>query len=387
MMPFTDDFVRRERFGKEFTADIDVFVCEKCMSVQTLHNVDVDDYYESYEYSVGDSPLAKSFMWSLAQRLKKAYYPYTDGKKVLEIGSSDGEQLLAFKETGCKVLGYEPSTVLCEMSEKKGVPAVQGLFTTQSTNLLPPDFKEVDVLMLSYTFDHLPDPLSFLDAARSILNKKDGLLVVEIHDFKKIIERQEYCLFEHEHSIYLTEKTVQNICQLSNLVVIDYDLIPEVERRANSLIFIATPVGSEFASQATGARTSEEFSDINFYKKIGLNIKQGIQNLEAFINQCSFRNQKLVGYGAGGRGVMTLAAMKNANLLAYVVDKRFKDEGFFLPKTGIPIYPTSRLSSEPPDQILVFSFGYMKEIQKELATLGYQAHQFHSLVDILAGRF
>jgi ubiquinone/menaquinone biosynthesis C-methylase UbiE len=386
-MPFTDDFVRPQKFGQEFRADINVYVCEECLSVQTQHDVDVEDYYEDYQYSVGDSTLAKSFMRTLAYSLKKKYYPDSDGRKVLEVGSSDGEQLLAFKETGCQVLGYEPSSLLCEMSEKKGAPTVQGLFTSDSTKLLPPNFKEVDVVMLSYTFDHLPDPISFLHTVTSILNKKDGLLVVEIHNLEKIIERQEFCLFEHEHSIYLTEKTVKNICHAAKLAVIDFDLVPENERRANSLIFIATPAGSDLASQAAKARTPEKFSDINFYQQIGQNIEQGIENLDRFVNQRVSGHQKLVGYGAGGRGVMTLAAMKNATLLAYVVDKRPKGNNLLMPKSGLPIYPISQLSIEPADQILVFSFGYMKEIQQELSTLGYQPHQFHSLIDVLAGRF
>jgi ubiquinone/menaquinone biosynthesis C-methylase UbiE len=386
-MPFTDDFVRPDKFGLEFRADINVFVCEECMTVQTQHDVDVADYYKDYQYSVGDSTLAKDFMRTMAQKLKKTFYPHTDGKKVLEVGSSDGEQLLAFKETGCQVIGYEPSSLLCEMSEEKGIPAIQGLFTSDSTKLLPPNFKEVDIVMLSYTFDHLPDPISFLHTAASILNKKDGLLVIEIHNLEKIIERQEFCLFEHEHSIYLTEKTVHKICQAANLVIIDFDLIPEVERRANSLIFIATPVGSDLASQAIKARTPEKFSDINFYKQIGQSIEQGINNLDDFVNQCVSKHEKLVGYGAGGRGVMTLAAMKNASLLAYVVDKRPKGDGLLMPKTGLPIFSISQLVTEPADQILVFSFGYMKEIQKELASFGYQPHQFHSLIDVLAGRF
>ena len=38
------------------------------------------------------------------------------------------------------------------------------------------------------------------------------------------------------------------------------------------------------------------------------------------------------------------------------------------------------------DKILVFSFGYMKEIQAELAAFGYQPEQFYSLLDVLAGK-
>ena len=386
-MPFTDDFVSNERKGTEFRADIDIFVCEKCLTAQTQHDVDVTDYYEDYQYSVGDSTLAQGFMKTLAVRLKEAYYPMSEGKKVLEVGSSDGAQLLAFKDTGFDVLGYEPSSVLCEMAEKKGVPTIQGLFTSESVAMLPPEFKEADVVMLSYTFDHLPDPISFLKTTASILNKQEGLLVVEIHNLEKIIDRQEYCLFEHEHSIYLTEQTVQNICKVAGLVVIDFDLVPEAERRANSLIFIATPETSRFSDKAIIPRTPKEFSDLDFYNKVGENIRRGINNLEKFVDQITSNNKKLIGYGAGGRGVMTLAAMQNAHKLAYVVDKKPKGLSLFMPKSRLPVYAIEHLKFEPADEIIVFSFGYMKEIQKELSTMGYKPEQFHSLIDVLAGRY
>jgi SAM-dependent methyltransferase len=245
-MPFTDDFISYSKLGNEFRADIDIFVCECCLTAQTQHDIYIADYYEDYQYSVGDSKTAGRFMQLLAERLQSAYYPDIKGKNVLEIGSSDGQQLLAFKQTGCNVLGYEPSSFLCEAAEKKGIPSIQGLFTKESISLLPEDFREVDVVMLSYTFDHLPDPMAFLAAIRTILNKSDGLVVIEVHNLEKIIERQEYCLFEHEHTIYLTEDTAQKMCQMAGMVIIDFDLIPENDRRANSLIFVATPIGSPY---------------------------------------------------------------------------------------------------------------------------------------------
>ena len=386
-MPFTDNFVTSEGWGSEFKEDIDIFVCKNCFTAQTQHNVDVDVYYEDYQYAVGDSALARKFMRSLAERLKKAYYPSSSKKKVLEIGSGDGEQLIAFKETNCRVLGYEPSSILCEISESKGVPTIQGLFNAASIEMLPPDFLDVDVIMLSYTFDHLPDPVAFLKSASDILNKNEGLLVVEIHNLEKIFERQEYCLFEHEHSIYLTEQTVVQLCQSAGLVVIDFDLIPESERRANSLIFIASPSSGKFASKEVQPRTSSAFSDLAFYDSVGSNIQSGIKNLEEFVDRMSSKGKKLIGYGAGGRGVMTLAAMRNAGKLLYVIDKKPKAIGLLMPKTGLPVYPIEHLNIEPVDEILVFSFGYMKEIQAELSVFGYKPHQFHSLLDVLAGRF
>src|SRR5260221_1431697 len=65
-MPLTDDFIPKEKFGQEFRHDIDVFVCEKCLTAQTQHNVDMGDYYEDYQYAVGGSQTASRFMRLLA---------------------------------------------------------------------------------------------------------------------------------------------------------------------------------------------------------------------------------------------------------------------------------------------------------------------------------
>lgn len=386
-MPFTDDFISPDALGSEFRADINVFICTSCLSAQTQHDVDVGDYYEDYQYSVGGSSTASRFMRILAENTVARFPASSDSRKVLEVGSGDGEQLVAFKNTGCRVLGYEPSSVLCKVAEAKGIPTIQGLFTADSIHQLPDEFKEVDVVMLSYTFDHLPDPRAFTAAARAILNKDHGLLIVEIHNLEKIIERQEYCLFEHEHSIYLTEASVAKLCGLEGLTVIDFDLVPEADRRANSLIFVATPNESRLAANLATPSTPDAFNHLDHYSLIGANITSAIQNLDRFVDQMTANGKTLAGYGAGGRGVMTLAAMRSAPKLKYLVDKKPKRPGLVAPKSGVPLVSLDELASNPVDAILVFSFGYIDEIRREVSALGYQPNQFYSLLDVLAGRF
>jgi 2-polyprenyl-3-methyl-5-hydroxy-6-metoxy-1,4-benzoquinol methylase len=388
-MPLTDDFVPKEKFGTDFRHDIDVFLCEQCHTAQTQHNVDMGDYYEDYQYAVGGSQTASRFMRLLAGNVISKYFDgKKKGKRVLEVGSGDGVQLLAFKELGCDVLGYEPSSSLTRAAESIGIPTIQGLFTPDSAQKLPAPFKHTDVVMLSYTFDHLPQPREFVGATKSILNPETGLLVVEIHDLQKIFERQEYCLFEHEHTIYLTTAAVIALCAREGMTVIDFDLVPEADRRANSLIFVATPNGSRHAKKFSAAKSSvpAEFNDFAFYERQAQLIQRGIANLDAFVARVTDSGKTIAGYGAGGRGVMTLAAMKSASKLKYLVDKKPKRDGLVVPKSGIPLVGLPALKEKPVDKILVFSFGYMKEIQAELAAFGYRPEQFHSLLDVLAGK-
>lgn len=382
-MPFTDDFIEENKKGTEFLYPINIYYCKDCNTVQTQHDVAVDEYYEDYQYSVGESAFATEFMNGIAKEVLSKYFANASNIKVLEIGSGDGGQLVPFKNSGCKVLGYEPSSFLVEVAAQKGVPSVQGLFNEAAIPNLPDDFKDVDIILLSYTFDHIPDPIDFLNAVHKILNKERGILIIENHDLQKIFERKEYCLFEHEHSIYLTKQTAISLAKQNGMEVIDFDVLPENKRRANSLVFVMTKQGSDFSNQAINKFDLPQYKDTNFYTEQASLIYKGINNFETYINNAVLQGKKLAGYGAGGRGVMTLAALNNAGKLEYLVDKKPKKENVFSPKSHLPVYKINHLSTERVDEVIVFSFGYMEEIKADLIKLGYRENQIISMLKIL----
>ena len=382
-MPFTDDFVKKEEIGTEFLYPIKIYYCKDCDTVQTQHDVAVEEYYEDYQYSVGESAFASNFMNSIAGKLCSTYFPDTNDIKVLEVGSGDGGQLLPFKKLGCKVLGYEPSSALVKVAADKGIPSVQGLFDENAIDNLPDDFKEVNIILLSYTFDHIPDPIGFLNAVKKILNKQNGILVIENHDLEKIFERQEYCLFEHEHSIYLTKSTAISLAKRNGFEVVEFDVLPEEHRRANSLIFVMALSKSDYSKNAIDEYSLLEYNQPNFYHTQANKIYEGIENFERYIDKIIDSGKTIAGYGAGGRGIMTLAALSNAARLKYIVDKKPKSNNVYAPKFHLPVYEINQLAKEPVDEVIVFSFGYMEEIKKDLMNMGYTENQISSMIDVL----
>ncbi len=382
-MPLTDDFVPQSMFGSEFRCDLNLYVCEDCATVQTRHDVSGQEYYKDYRYSVAGSATASRFMRLLAESVvRRCGTADPARRRILEIGSGDGSQLLAFKQLGWQVLGYEPSAILAQSAEQRGVPTIRGHFDLSFKPELPNDFHTVDVLLLSYTFDHLAHPREFLAAARSLLRPDSGILVVEVHNLEDIFKRREYCLFEHEHTIYLTAASAASLAAREGFKVLDYDPVPGNERRANSLIFVATPQG---ADQSRPAVLPLEPAKAGFYERQAALIQQGIANLDCFVDHIAASGGTIAGYGAGGRGVMTLASMQSAAKVSYLVDRRFDRPGLVAPKSGVPVSGLSKLKESPVDKILVFSYGYMDEIRSELAAYGYKPDQFHSLIDVMAG--
>jgi hypothetical protein len=271
-------------------------------------------------------------------------------------------------------------------TELRGIATITGLFDAQAVSRIPPTSLPLDIVFLSYTFDHLPRPVQFLCDIRNVLKPDTGVVVIEIHDLDLILQRKEYCLFEHEHTIYLSRTTFSRILNACGFEVVTFDLVPSALKRANSLLVAARyrphlcNPGIEHMRFVDGYVREVDAVSVRMRE-----IDSAISRLDAFVSDIVAKGGHVAGYGAGGRGVMTLAGMKSASSISYVVDRKPKLVGGILPKSGVPLYEINRLSQDPVSMVLVFSFGYMDEIQHALAEFGYDKTRIVSMLDVIRG--
>ncbi|HWI73011.1 MAG TPA: class I SAM-dependent methyltransferase [Baekduia sp.] len=383
--PFTDDFVMPEHAREEFSAPLSVAVCRSCWTAQTRHDVDVSDYYRDYNYSVAASGFAQRFMARLAEETL-ARYGFGDGARVLEVGSGDGAQLAHFLQRGARVLGFEPSADLCAASRAAGVDVAQMLFAADTIDAIPAQLRPADVVVLTYTFDHLPEPLPFLEAVRTVLDPARGVLVIEVHDLEQIMARRETCLFEHEHSIYLTSHSFRALLERAGFTLLTTELLPEAERRGNSLLVVAAPSGTEHAADPLPA-LSRDFGAWETYAGFGAEVESGHAALRDWVRARRAAGERVAGWGAGGRGVMTLAYTGlGPDDVAYLVDRNPHAHGYLAPGTHVPVVAPEHLDAEPVDHLIVFSYGYFDEIAAQVRDELGSDPQLVSVLDLLAGR-
>jgi len=372
-MPLTDDFISIENPHTEYLEDIEIYQCGNCDLVQNPVNFDYQEYYQEYQYSSGHSDFTKTFMKEYAKKVTEIYKNQNDHtpSSVIEIGSGDGEQLKFFDRMNFdSILGIEPSKSLANQSKKNGVPVIESLFTKNLIKEL--DNVKFDICISSYTFDHVPDPKDYLEAAYNILSE-NGILAFEIHDIDDIYYRSEWCLFEHEHTIYMNKDASVRLLQKCGFEVVSINPLDNDLVRANSLIVVA----KKFKNNQSQF-VKESNSLVGSYYDIMERIEKTASLIDSWISTIP-NDEELIGWGVGGRGVMTLALLNNSDKFKAIFDSKYNSNKLLTPKTRIPICGSESLNRYSDSWVLIFSFGYSKEITEDLLRYGFSRDKILSL--------
>lgn len=381
--PLADNILDSPDDPREVLARYQAHWCADCRTAQNLTDFDWSSYYGAYDYTVSTSGFARAFMEQLAESVI-ARYGLSPGASVVELGSGDGYQLDCFRRRGLRVFGYEPGRGLAEAARQRGVATTTALFKTETLGEIPADLRPVSVFLSSYTFDHLPDPLGALRAMRSVLAPRDGLVIIEVHDLEQIIARREACLLCHEHTIYLSRESLGRLMARAGLKLISVDLVPDAQRRGNSLLAVGVPDESPRQPELPPNAALAALDRWETYERFGGEVAAAHAGLAEYVQQRVQAGQRVAGYGASARAISTLAlAGLSAAEVEFVCDANPALHGRFLPRSHVPIRPPAALLDEPIDEVIVFAYGYMDEIRTALQAFTARGGRLVSLLDLL----
>lgn len=383
-VPFFDEVVPAQNAGREFVAPMDVYWCADCMSAQSLHDVDIDDYYRGYAYVASSSAFARRYMQYLSDYAFKHFF-LKSGDRVIDIGSADGFQLQCFLAKGAQVLGFEPAGNLAEMSHANGIPVRNELFTDDSTKSLSDEFQIVQAVVLLHTFDHLLDPGPILVDIARILDPERGVLLLEIHDLEQILEKRETALFGHEHAIYLHKASLARLLKRHGFDVIDIDFVPAEFCRGSSMTVAAALTGSLHSPVTVEDPDTSFLDQWSTYESFQAKVDLSFTRLREYIQDSHRRGERVAGYGGWGRGVTTMAmAGLTSNDLVYVLDRNPALFGCVTPGTHIPIQSPNLLDAADVREVIVFNYAYLDEIRDELAGFVGDGGLITSVLDVIA---
>ena len=344
MVALAGGFLKPEQFKAEKKYPLRLCYCLKCHAVQLADRVEPDVMFREYFYFSSANETIRRHFREYAGDVIEKFHP----KTVIEIGCNDGVLLTPLRDAGVRVIGVDPSTTV-----PKGPDIINDYFTPDIARKLG----KVDVVIANNVFAHISD-IHTATVAVSQAMKDDGVFIMEAHYLGDMINDLQYDWIYHEHIYYYSLLSLENHLAMHGLKVFD---VKHVQTHGGSMRYYICKDDRATSQAVIALRHNEKSVGLDQWGTyIGFSdrIKQHRKEIMALS-----QGSKIVGYGASGRAN---ALIQYCGLdVAYIVDDAPAKHGYYTPGTHIPIYSREKLETDKPDQIVVFAWSYLEEIQSK----------------------
>jgi hypothetical protein len=234
-------------------------------------------------------------------------------------------------ELGYTVHGYDPAYEGTD-------PRIVKEYYSRDT-VAQQSFEKADLIILRHVLEHISHPLPFLQSIAEA-NDYQGLLYIEVPDFRWIVEKNAFYDVFFEHCNYFT--------------------LPALTCLFSDVLDAGTFFGDQYCyviARLADLRPPE----MNPHQLSSLPALQFSECVSAWWSLVS--SSSFVVWGAGAKGATFLREIDPAReTISAVVDINPKKQGKYMPKTAHPIISPETLQGMPVSGIIVMNENYLEEI-------------------------
>lgn len=336
--------------------------CKKCNHVQLHSLVNPKNMFDNYLYLSSASSTLEKHLSSIPRSINKVK-KIKKNDLVVDIGSNDGTLLKGYKKFKARTLGIEPAKNLVKFYKNKKIILVNDYFNIKTAKSIKKKYGAAKIITATNVFPHLQDLKSFAAAVNILLEEK-GVLLIEAHYLKNLLNDVAFDTIYHEHTSYWSINAVQQYFRMNNLELFHVDQLPihhgqircwvskkNIRKVTNSL---KRQISVEKKQKICG-----DSSLLNF-KKRTLNIKKNLNN---FIKKIKKKNEILAGYGAPAKATTLTSFLDiTADKINFIVDKNPLKQKKFMPGSRIPIYSPDYINKYKPKYLFNFAWNFLDEI-------------------------
>jgi SAM-dependent methyltransferase len=327
--------LEKENVSKDKPLDLKVYLCSQCGFVQ-LSSLLMPNYYDDYLMTVSHSQQMRDYQHSQASTFIKKFNLY--GKKVIEVGCGDGNYLSTLIDLGVNAFGVEPSSKFRNIALAKRLNIFEGYVDSQ----LPIPESPYDAFVTRQVLEHIDNVHEFLQGIRLSLST-DAVGLIEVPSIEQSIEKGRFYDFFSDHVNYFSVRTLSYALERNGFLVLD------IQRGMNGEYLQAYVKVDSLIDQS------------NLQESVNI-LTQDIHQL---LSQADRDHKKVAVWGAGAKGLSSLAISQVFNV-EYVIDSDNFKHGLFTPVTHLPIVPPQKLLESPVDIVIITAMAYLDEIVKEL---------------------
>jgi hypothetical protein len=199
-----------------------------------------------------------------------------------------------------------------------------------------------DAVVARQVLEHVPDPNDFVAGMWALL-KPAGVGLVEVPALEQAIENDRFFDFFPDHLSYFSSVALTNLFSRNGFVVVQVNRVMDGEY--NEVWFKKNPR-----------------PDLENVQKAAQSIAGAFRD---FLGQEHAAGRKTAIWGAGAKGVLTLA-MVDTSSVAYLIDLDPVKKDRYTPVSHLQVSSPERLLTEPVDTVIITALAYKDEITRDL---------------------
>lgn len=283
---------------------------------------------------------------------------------IVDIGSNDATLLKAYRTSGLRRIGIDPTGKKFAEHYPSAVALVPDFFSAE--NFRSVERRNARIVTSIAMFYDLEAPIQFAREVESIL-ADDGVWHFEQSYMPSMLRLNSYDTICHEHLEYYSLGVVQRILEEAGLRIVDVvmnavnggSFAVTATKAKNQSVKSNLPVvewllGQESRMSLNGPRPYRDFEERVFRHR---------EDLTRLLGKLNADGKKILGYGASTKGNVVLQfcglTAKDIPAIAEVNREKF---GHVTPGTHIPIISESEAKAMKPDYFLALPWHFKEGI-------------------------
>ena len=361
-MPIANGFIEKKDFNNEFFFNMEVGFAEDISLFQLKDHPTPEQMFNSkYPFFTGSSEFMKIHFLKYANFIKKNYLK--NNSKIVEIGSNDGTFLQNFKDSDLDFIGFEPSSNVAEIANKKGIKTLNNFFNLDSIEQINEFKNKTDVIYAANVICHVPNLPNLIKSVDKLISR-EGVFIFEEPYLGAMFEKTSYDQIYDEHIFMFSGSSVQKIFNLFDMELIDLIKQPT---HGGSMRYVVARKGmrtiNKNVERIIGEEKLKNLDNFNFCEKFKNNCESSKKKLKKLLNDYKKNGKKIAGYAATSKSTTILNYCGiGVDIIDYICDTTDEKINKYSPGMHIPIVSVDHFRNNMPDIAYLFAWNHKDEI-------------------------
>ena len=327
-----------------------------CNLVQLNHNQDYEKMFSNnygYQSSLNDSMI--NHLKSKITNILKNYKLKT-GDIVIDIGSNDATTL-SFYSKNYKRIGFDPIGEKFK-NKYKDMLLIPSFFNFKNYNKI--EKRKAKIITSFSMFYDVEDPIHFCNDISKVIDKKEGIWILEQSYMPTMLDKTSYDTICHEHLTYYSLTQIDWIVKKCNLQIIDFET-----NKVNGGSFSITVCHQENKKYKVKniikktLNKEKKYKDMKIFKKFAKDVLNQKKKLKNILAELKTKNFSISALGASTKGNVILQYCDlDFSIINYVGEVNKDKFSCYTPGTSIPIISENELLKKKPDYILILPWHF-----------------------------